>query len=158
MQITCRFLALLLVLISSAAWARQVQSVPDILERDFNSRLQKAVASGELAGIVALYRTNGVTAELMQVELSRWRAVLAGDAKTVSTAFKELSQLPPEAQKIWTKEARRFTEHAVTHIAFVRTAGGGQFDASSRCERWQTFDCPFREAGTRVLNIFARRS
>jgi len=90
---------------------------PDAAE-DFVARLKSAVAHRDLAGIEALYQTNGVTSTDMTCELSRWQSRLANMTNSnVSVFFKDLGALPPTAHRVWSDYAGRLTSHKVTHLA-----------------------------------------
>jgi hypothetical protein len=137
---------LLLAFSSATLWAGEPPLLPDLaadsglvteqetsaplpphsdLYSDFTGRLEAAIENRNLVAIQALYQTNGVGAGEFKIELARWQRVLDKSAKPgVSTYFKELGTLPPQAHKIWEEQARRLTKHEVTHLVFVRSGTG----------------------------------
>lgn len=95
--------------------------------RAFITQLEAAAAHRDLGAIEALYRTNGVTAQELKIEMARWPDLLAGEAKErMGAYFKELSTLPPEAREAHTGRAQRLTRHEVTHLASIRLPSGYQ--------------------------------
>jgi hypothetical protein len=126
MKTNLRILLTFLALGSIAASAQELTAFWPIQEPalsqlgDFKSRLQAAIESGEAVNIKALYQTNGATGEELNSELVRWQPMVAQHGETISFYFKELSKLPQESQAFWSTEARRLTEHPVTHFALVR--------------------------------------
>jgi len=141
-----RALLLLLAFASAPSWAGEIQLLPDFLTSvsvsteqetsvplarrsdlfgDFRSHLEAAIESRDLVAIQAVYQTNGVAAEELNLELSRWRQMLGEDANVRMTLYyKELSTLPPQAHKFWEEQAHHLTKHEVTHLVFVQRGTG----------------------------------
>ncbi len=95
---------------------------PPSATMDFATRLKAAVEQHDLAGIEALYQTNGVTSAEMKRELSRWQSLLTHITGTnVSVWFKDIGALQPVAHRVWGDNARRLTTHKVTHLAALST-------------------------------------
>jgi hypothetical protein len=141
-NVTLHAFLLLVAFAGAPSRAGELQLLPDFLEGgglvtepktaaplalhlnlfgDFRSRLESAIDSGNPLTIQALYRTNGVVAEEMKLELARWRRTLGKDAQArASLYYKELSTLPLQAYEFWSAQAHRLTTHKVTHLAFVQ--------------------------------------
>jgi hypothetical protein len=90
---------------------------------DFRARLRAAVGTRDMAAIKALYQTNGVSAEQLNEELSRWRPMLEGDAasrvsiQNHGCIFRDFSK----SSSIWKHLAERLTTHKATHLVQLLT-------------------------------------
>jgi hypothetical protein len=96
--------------------------------RDFCSRVEAAIETGDLAQIGALYQTNGIAVEELRLELARWRPVLGQQDKVkVSLYLKDLNTLSLTANQMWGESARSLTTHKATHLAFLQCGGAVRF-------------------------------
>jgi hypothetical protein len=93
---------------------------------DFSDRLNAAIQTQNVAALRALYQTNGVSAEQLNDELSRWQPMLEGDANSrvsiriQGTVFRDFSR----SHKMWKNLAERLTTHKATHLVNLRTTAG----------------------------------
>lgn len=91
---------------------------------DFMGRLKAAIDTREMNALQGLYQTNGVSVDQLRDELSRWRPVLQGDAKsrvaiqTHGTIFRDFSLSNP----VWKHLAERLTTHKSTHLVELMTS------------------------------------
>ncbi|MCX6930692.1 MAG: hypothetical protein NT154_46935, partial [Verrucomicrobia bacterium] len=94
--------------------------------KDFSDRLNAAIQTQNVAALQALYQTNGLSAQQLNDELSRWQPMLEGDAKSrVSiqnqfTVFRDFSR----SNKMWKHLAERLTTHKTTHLVQLKTTAG----------------------------------
>ncbi len=111
-------------LATEQAWIVPLAPHPNLFS-DFGQRLKAAIDGRNLDAVLALYQTNGATAETLGLELAQWRQILADDTNAKVHLFgKELSTLPAEARKFWSEQAHHLTKHEVTHLVLVQSEAG----------------------------------